>query len=279
MTSENLIPSGMMEDLASDSENVDARVNPFSDEIVFKYCLDGTKERFFSLKEKAIYSTEKELADFADQVSLYSGCSHHRYQISIAKQLIQEGSDSWNTISGKDLNHAPLLVDAFPEIERRFQKISHSSRGLSWQDMDVLRRIAGCDENGAMNRENFDRLWFWMYPVAFTLSKEHMKVLWESLQPRWIQGLITREEAQNALFVREGQREEVQKPGTFVLRFPTSRSWPHPDAGSLVVTYVGADSNIHNKLISLHDQRINSKPFSELLLEEPELLRLGSVGR
>ncbi|KMZ70439.1 hypothetical protein ZOSMA_19G00210 [Zostera marina] len=33
-----------------------------------------------------------------------------RYQISIAKQLIQEGSDSWNTISGKDLNHAPLLV-------------------------------------------------------------------------------------------------------------------------------------------------------------------------
>lgn len=134
--------------------------------------------------------------------------------------------------------------------------------------MDVLRRIAGCDENGAMNRENFDRLWFWMYPVAFTLSKEHMKVLWESLQPRWIQGLITREEAQNALFVREGQREEVQKPGTFVLRFPTSRSWPHPDAGSLVVTYVGADSNIHNKLISLHDQRFFQLYQIALVLSE-----------
>lgn len=131
----------------------------------------------------------------------------------------------------------------------------HIWLGLFFQDMEVLRRIAGCDGNGVMNRENFDRLWCWLYPVAFTLSKEHMRVLWESLQPRWIQGIITREEAQNALLVREGQREEVQKQGTFVLRFPTSRSWPHPDAGSLVVAYVGADSNIHNKLISFHDQR------------------------
>ncbi|KMZ75523.1 hypothetical protein ZOSMA_113G00080 [Zostera marina] len=39
-----------------------------------------------------------------------AGGNSDRYQISIAKQLIQEGSDSWNTISGKDLNHAPLLV-------------------------------------------------------------------------------------------------------------------------------------------------------------------------
>ncbi|KAK1352702.1 hypothetical protein POM88_053133 [Heracleum sosnowskyi] len=43
----------------------------------------------------------------------------------------------------------------------------------------------------------------------------------------------------------------LQDPGTFVLRFPTSRSWPHPDADNLVVTYVRSDYNIHHKLLSL----------------------------
>lgn len=62
-----------------------------------------------------------------------------------------------------------------------------------------------------------------------------------------MEGFITKEEAESALRGPGG----LQDPGTFVLRFPTSRSWPHPDAGSLVVTYVGGDYTIHHRLLSL----------------------------
>lgn len=113
------------------------------------------------------------------------------------------------------------------------------------QDLEVLRGIAGCGDQ--LGQEEFDRMWYWLYPVAFSLSKEHINTMWACMSPKWIEGLITREEAENAL---KGPRG-LPKPGTFVLRFPTSRSWPHPDAGSLVITYISVDSTLHHKLLSL----------------------------
>jgi hypothetical protein len=71
--------------------------------------------------------------------------------------------------------------------------------------------------------------------------------MWSSTSPKWIEGFITKEEAESSL---QGPRG-VQEPGTFILRFPTSRSWPHPDAGSLIVTYVGSDCTLHHRLLSL----------------------------
>ncbi|PPD68068.1 hypothetical protein GOBAR_DD35057 [Gossypium barbadense] len=59
-----------------------------------------------------------------------------------------------------------------------------------------------------------------------------VNAMWNSTSPKWIEGFITKEEAELSL---QGPRG-LQEPGTFILRFPTSRSWPHPDASSLVVT-------------------------------------------
>lgn len=108
-----------------------------------------------------------------------------------------------------------------------------------------MRQIAGCGDD--LGREEFDKLWYWLYPVAFSLTHEKLKKIWECTSPKWIEGFITREEAENALKGPQGP----QKPGTFVLRFPTSRSWPHPDAGSIVVAYVASDSSIRHRLLSL----------------------------
>ena len=90
-------------------------------------------------------------------------------------------------------------------------------------------------------------MWCWLYPVAFTLSRDWINELWSSTSPKWIEGFITKEEAESSL---QGPRG-LQEPGTFILRFPTSRSWPHPDAGNLIVTYVGSDYTLHHRLISL----------------------------
>lgn len=125
-------------------------------------------------------------------------------------------------------------------------KISKSIVYLMIQDLEILRGIAGCGED--LCQEHFERMWYWLYPVAFSLSKNRIYSLWECAKPLWIEGLITKEEAENLLRGPRG----LQNPGTFVLRFPTSRSWPHPDAGSLVVTYVGSDSTLHHKLVSLY---------------------------
>jgi hypothetical protein len=95
--------------------------------------------------------------------------------------------------------------------------------------------------------------------VAVSLSKDKINSLWGCTAPAWIEGLITTEEAENAL---RSSRELLKKPGTFVLRFPTTRSWPHPDAGSLVVTYVGSDNSIHHRLLSLD---VRYAPISNLL--------------
>lgn len=70
---------------SSDSESSEATDSflksngtPLSDLAVFKYCLSGLTERSLLLKEIAISVSEQELVDFAQQVSLYSGCLHHR---------------------------------------------------------------------------------------------------------------------------------------------------------------------------------------------------------
>ncbi|XP_077235197.1 SH2 domain-containing protein B-like [Tasmannia lanceolata] len=270
------------DDIPSDSESVHARNsafkrmadprNPISDLTLFKYCLEGIHGRSILLREVVTSSTDLDIAEFAEQVSLYTGCSHHRYQILIAKQLVQEGADIWKLVSQN--NHHILWKNAAREIEKRFRKISRcSGRGLSGQDMDLLRRIAGSCDN--ITREEFDKMWHWLYPVAHSLSRDQINTIWECISPKWIEGLITKEEAEASLRGPIG----LQKPGTFILRFPTSRSWPHPDAGSLIVTYVGADYTLHHKLLSLHDREINQKPLHQLLLAEPELSQLGRVTR
>ncbi|ONK71723.1 uncharacterized protein A4U43_C04F11690 [Asparagus officinalis] len=248
---------------------------PILDAIIFRYCLEGIHERTLLLREITHSVSNEDIVNFAEEVCLYAGCSHHRYQILMSKQLIQECTDTWNSISGN--SHSVLWTNAIPEINKRFMRISRSAtRSLSGKDLEVLRGIAGCGED--LSRENFEKMWYWLYPVAFSLSKSQIHTLWECTMPLWINGLITKEEAEYAL---KGPRG-LQKPGTFVIRFPTSRSWPHPDAGSLVITYVGADSTLHHKLLSLDlsnedNRQGNPKQLQALLLEEPELSQLARV--
>ncbi|KOM26034.1 hypothetical protein LR48_Vigan216s000600 [Vigna angularis] len=176
-------------------------------------------------------------------------------------------------------NHHIPWENAVYEIQEHFVNIACcSSRSLSPQDLNLLRRIAGCQEY--LTQENFEKLWCWLYPVAITISRDWVNPIWKSTSPKWIEGFITKEEAEASLQGPTG----FQEPGTFVLRFPTSRSWPHPDAGSLVVTYVGNDYKLHHRLLSLHqvygsystgDKRVDMKPLQDMLLAEPELSQLG----
>lgn len=76
------------DDSLSDSESTEERNSPFksissgespiSDVTIFKYSLSALTERSFMLKEIAMSASDNELSEFAHQVSLYSGCSHHR---------------------------------------------------------------------------------------------------------------------------------------------------------------------------------------------------------
>ncbi|RYR11468.1 hypothetical protein Ahy_B04g068990 isoform B [Arachis hypogaea] len=196
-----------------------------------------------------------------------------RNQILIAKKLVEDGTNLWKMMSPNN-NHVPW-ESAVYEIEEQFMKIACSSRSLSHQDLELLRVIAGCQEYLA--QENFEKLWCWLYPVAYIISKERVNPIWNSTSPKWIEGFITKEEAEASLQGPTG----LQEPGTFVLRFPTSRSWPHPDAGSLIVTYVGNDYKLHHRLLSVDrvfgsgDKGIDMKPLQAMLMEEPELTRLG----
>ncbi|KAI8552363.1 hypothetical protein RHMOL_Rhmol06G0260900 [Rhododendron molle] len=272
----------------SDSESIEARNSnfkstssnrsPVSDTAIFKYCLGGLNERARLLKEVATAASEKELADFARQVSLYLGCSHHGRQVILAKRLVEEGTKAWDLISHN--NPHVIWENVVAEINHRFMKIACSStRSLTLQDFETLRRIAGCQEFVA--RENFEKMWCWLYPVAFTLSRVWVNAMWNSASPKWMEGFITKEEAESSL---QGPGV-LQDPGTFVLRFPTSRSWPHPDAGNLVATYIGSDYNIHHRLLSLDyifssgEKEMSSKPLQDMLLAEPELSRLGRIIR
>ncbi|TVU31639.1 hypothetical protein EJB05_23334, partial [Eragrostis curvula] len=229
-------------------------IESFSDAVIFRYCLDSTDERSKFLRGAASTVNKDVLVKLADQVSLYSGCSHHRNQILISKRLLQEGADTWSMISKN--KECALWSSAIPEIMTKFMGIAHSTnRGLSEQDLEVLRGMAGCGDD--IGRSQFQRLWYWLYPVAVSLSTDKIKNLWDCTVPRWIEGLITIEEAENALRSSKGLLKE---PGTFILRFPTTRSWPHPDAGSLVVTYVGLDNLIHHRSLSL-DSRLHLTLF------------------
>ncbi|XP_020205835.1 SH2 domain-containing protein A isoform X1 [Cajanus cajan] len=258
--------------------NMGSRRYPISDMTIFKYCLASLVERSLMLKEIATTASDKEISELAHHVSLYSGCSHHGNQILMAKRLIKDGTSLWNRISPNN-HHIPWESAVF-EIEEQFMKIaSCGSRPLSPQDLDLLRRIAGCQEY--LTQENFEKLWCWLYPVAFIISRDWINPIWNSTSPKWIEGFITKEEAEASLQGPTG----FQEPGTFILRFPTSRSWPHPDAGSLVVTYVSNEYKLHHRLLSMDhvygsgDKRVDVKPLQDMLLAEPELSRLGRIIR
>lgn len=252
-------------------------VAPISDSTIFKYCLADTHERAQLLKEIVTSSSNnQDMANFAEKVSLYAGCCHHRHQILISRQLVQDATDTWNLISQN--SHRAIWTEAVPEINKKFTSIANSTRVLSGKDVEILQGIAGCGEE--LSRENFDRMWCWLYPVAYSLSEPQINAMWTSSSIKWIEGFITTDEAENSLRGPEGLKE----PGTFVLRFPTSRSWPHPDAGSLVVTYVGTDSTLHHRLLSRdrcsgENAKGDQKLLQTLLLEEPELSQLGRVTR
>ncbi|XP_039040480.1 SH2 domain-containing protein B-like [Hibiscus syriacus] len=198
----------------------------------------------------------------------------------MAKGLIDEGTIAWNSISQNNLR--VQWESAVFEIEEQFMKIACcTTRSLSQQDFELLRKIAGCQDY--MAQENFEKMWCWLYLVALTLSSDRIKAMWNSTSPKWIEGFVTKEEVELSL---QGPRS-LQEPGTFILRFPTSRSWPHPDAGSLVVTYVGSDYALHHRLISLdnvyssgvREMNVKVKQLQDMLFEEPELSRLGRIIR
>ncbi|KAJ9537740.1 hypothetical protein OSB04_030473, partial [Centaurea solstitialis] len=213
-----------------------------SDVTVFKYCLGTLTEKSLLLKDLASSASEHKLTEFATQVSQLSGCLHHRNQIRISKRMIEEGTNAWNLISNN--NHNGLWDNTILVLRELFMKVACCrNRFLTHQDFEVLRRIGGCQES--VSRESFEKLWCWLYPVAFGLSQNGLNEMWDS---RWIEGLVTKEEAESSL---QGPGGGLVDPGTFVLRFPTSRSWPHPDAGNLIVTYVGSDFAIHHRLLSL----------------------------
>ncbi|CAN1179125.1 SH2 domain-containing protein A [Linum perenne] len=272
---------------SSDTESTEERISDYDmesktrysipDPMIFKYCLGSLTDRALLMKDVSTSALDEELLKFADKVSLYSGCAHHRHSIIIGKKLIEEGTRVWNSMTQQ--NNPTQWENVVFEIEKQFMKIaSCSTRSLEEQDYNLLRRIAGCREY--MAQENFEKMWCWLYPVACTVSRGWVNSLWKCTSPKWIEGFITKEEAELSLRGTRG----LQEPGTFILRFPTSRSWPHPDAGSLVVTYVGSDYLIHHRMLSFdyidsNERQRSAKQVQEMLLAEPELCRLGRIMR
>ncbi|EOA37410.1 hypothetical protein CARUB_v10011338mg [Capsella rubella] len=265
---------------STDSENTEIKQSTgfrrytIPDSMIFRYCLANLIERSLLLKEITNNSSDEEVSQFADQVSLYSGCSHHGYQIRMARKLIAEGTNAWILIS-RNYQHVHW-DNVVIEIEEHFMRIAKcSSRSLTHQDFELLRRICGCYEY--ITQENFEKMWCWLFPVASAISRGLINGMWRSVSPKWIEGFVTKEEAERSL--------QNQEPGTFILRFPASRSWPHPDAGSLVVTYVGHDLLIHHKLLAIDhicdssERYTDAKPLQDMLLAEPELSRLGRIVR
>ncbi|KAI5662258.1 hypothetical protein M9H77_21581 [Catharanthus roseus] len=132
---------GGSDNISSDSENSEttksdpismlSERNIISDSIVFKYCLGGQSERVHLLKEIATSVRHTELANFADQVSLFSGCSHHRHQIMIAKRLIEDGAKVWNFIAKS--NHHVLWENLVSGIKEHFTSMVSCTRSLTFQ--------------------------------------------------------------------------------------------------------------------------------------------------
>ncbi|XP_021726916.1 uncharacterized protein LOC110694069 isoform X2 [Chenopodium quinoa] len=260
----------------TESKSFTCNIDLTSDLTIFRYCLGGLSERSIMLKESSLYASEQEIVEMAEKVSFFSGCDHHRHQIMIAKKLLEEGERAWNLISQN--SHRVQWDNVVFEIEEQFMRISScSTRSLTQQDLNFLRRISGGSEY--LTKDDFDKLWRWLYPVAFTISRHGINALWASISPKWIEGFVTKEEVEYALQSPQG----LQEPGTFILRFPTTRSWPHPDAGSLVASYVGRDFSLHHRQLSLDYSSdifdTNQKPLQELLLSEPELSRVGRITR
>lgn len=84
--------------------------------------------------------------------------------------------------------------------------------------------------------------------------------------------MVSRDEAETLLKTDEA----MSTPGTFLLRFANSRMWPHPDAGALVVSYVGNDRRIHHKLLTL-DVESGARYVLHLKLHQPFVLQLSDV--
>lgn len=61
---------------STDSENSEMRYT-ISDSTIFRYFLGNLTEKSLLLKEITNNSSDDEVLEFANQVSLYSGCSHH----------------------------------------------------------------------------------------------------------------------------------------------------------------------------------------------------------
>lgn len=73
--------SGPSDSDSTDLKDSEARWNVdsiISDVTTFRYCLEGTFERSVLLKDLVASLCNEEIAHFAEQVCLYSGCSHHR---------------------------------------------------------------------------------------------------------------------------------------------------------------------------------------------------------
>ncbi|KAH9627280.1 hypothetical protein KSS87_014148, partial [Heliosperma pusillum] len=272
---------GSIDDSGSDSESAGAKTSELkntpcniellSDLTIFRYCLGSFSERSAMLNEISVAFSEADIADMAEKVAFFSGCTHHRHQITIVKGLLEEGEKVWNLISrGSQKIHWDDVVFV---IEEQFMRIACcSTRALTQQDFNFLRRSSGGRDY--LTKDDFDRMWCWLYPVAYTISKHEINLLWASTSSKWIEGFITKEEVEYALQGPLGNSD----PGTFILRFPTTRSWPHPDAGSLIASYVGSDFSLHHRQLSLDYSAgmfdSNPKPLEELLLSELELSRV-----
>ncbi|BBN08473.1 protein MpSTAT [Marchantia polymorpha subsp. ruderalis] len=247
--------------------------SPLSDFLVFKYCLENIQGRTAFLKLFIVNHGDQELAELAARVSHCTGCRHDGYQIMISKSLILEANEVWSEATRKSL--PPLWTQVISCVEERFTKISSVQRMLSIKDKEFLNRVAGCGD--FVTREQFDSLWSWIYPIALTLRSSQVRAIWDNEEPKWIEGMIYKEEVE-ALLLRSS--ESMAKPGTFLLRFACSRFWPHPDAGALVVSYVGHDLRINHKLLSLDEGsgfNPGERPLPEQLLSQPELKQLCKV--
>lgn len=271
------------------------------DELVALYCLENMKTRADILKELVGHKGEDQMTVFAAKVANATGCRHNGYQVVVAKRLLREGRELWEKVS-RQQNRAVNETFQLPwaavikALEERFKAISGcKTRGFSAQDSSFLRAIAGCEES--ISKEQWERLWQWAFPVALSLSSPQFRQAWESQEPKWIEGMVTREEAEAMLRAPQGPSGSPSLPGSFLLRFASSRLWPHPDAGALVVTLVTDDvSNAHkdeqddvtrtplvrHKLLALEDgmgfckeeTSADRPPLSELLLSLPLLKTL-----
>ncbi|XVE52996.1 hypothetical protein DITRI_Ditri02bG0169200 [Diplodiscus trichospermus] len=119
--------------------NVSSRGHSVSDLTIFRYCLGDLTDRFVLLNEIATTASDEEISGFANSVSLYSGCSHHRHQIKMAKRLIDEGPKTWNLISQN--NFQVQWKSAVFEIEEQSKKIACCTTRSLTQQVSIYLRL------------------------------------------------------------------------------------------------------------------------------------------